>query len=371
MHKIRQTIVERGEIWIKIFLLGALLISLVACSSQAGTDDSAKRSESQSQTKQGSQQQLVIYTGRDKSVVDDFIPKFESAHPEIKVDVLTIGAQEILERIRGEKTNPQADFWWGGTQSSLLTAAEEDLLESYKPPFGDNIPALYKDPQDRWYGEMLLPEVIMYNPEMLPKAEAPKDWDDLLDPKYKDKIIIRGVLKSGTMRTIYSAMMYRQGVTTPEKGHEWLAKLDANTKEYAQDPTSLYLKLARQEGAISLWNLQDIMIQKETKKQPFDYMYPASGAPILVDGVAIVKGAKNIAAAKKFYDFLFDEKIRIEMAEKYYQIPTLSTISKENLPSWLQDVELKPLEIDWQVIGNKEKEWMQYWDENIKGKGKK
>ncbi|MCR8998440.1 iron ABC transporter substrate-binding protein, partial [Brevibacillus laterosporus] len=66
-----------------------------------------------------------------------------------------------------------------------------------------------------------------------------------------------------------------------------------------------------------------------------------------------------------------DEKIRIEMAEKYYQIPTLSTISKENLPSWLQDVELKPLEIDWQVIGNKEKEWMQYWDENIKGKGKK
>ncbi|WP_157452808.1 extracellular solute-binding protein, partial [Brevibacillus sp. SKDU10] len=194
---------------------------------------------------------------------------------------------------------------------------------------------------------------------------------DLLDPKYKDKIIIRGVLQSGTMRTIYSAMMYRQGAAAPEKGYEWLTKLDANTKEYAQDPTSLYLKLARQEGAISLWNLQDILIQKETKKQPFDYIYPASGAPILVDGVAIVKGAKNIAPAKKFYDFLFDEKLRIEMAEKFYQIPALLTISKENLPTWLQAIELKPLEIDWQVLADKEKEWMQYWDENIKGKGYK
>ncbi|MCR8995433.1 extracellular solute-binding protein [Brevibacillus laterosporus] len=369
MLKIKKWIVDKSESWIKLILMGVVLISLVGCSSQAGSDASAPTRGAV--TKQGSQQQLVIYTGRDKSVVDYVIPKFEATHPDIKVDVLTIGAQEILERIRGEKSNPQADFWWGGTQSSLRTAALEGLLESYKPSFGDQIPAMYKDAQDRWYGEMLLPEVIMYNPQMLPKAEAPKDWDDLLDPKYKDKIIIRGVLKSGTMRTIYSAMMYRQGAAAPEKGYEWLAKLDANTKEYAQDPTSLYIKLARQEAAISLWNLQDILIQKEAKKQPFDYIYPASGAPILVDGVAIVKGTKNIAPAKKFYDFLYDEKLRIELAEKFYQIPALSTSSKENLPTWLQAIELKPLEMDWQVLADKEKEWMQYWDENIKGKGYK
>ncbi|TPG84265.1 extracellular solute-binding protein [Brevibacillus laterosporus] len=370
MRKIGKMVGCVGKKWVKSLLTGSVAISLAACSSQTGTGETAKTSELSSKASV-QQQKLVIYTGRDKSVVEDFIPKFEVAHPDIKVDVLTIGAQEILERIRGEKANPQADFWWGGTQSGLMTAADEGLLESYKPPFSNHIPTLYKDSQDRWYGEMLLPEVIMYNPDMLPKAEAPKDWDDLLDPKYKDNIIIRGVLKSGTMRTIYSAMMYRQGLTTPEKGYEWLKKLDANTKEYAQDPTNLYLKLARQEGAISLWNLQDVMIQKETKKQPFDYIYPASGAPILVDGVAIVKGAKNLDAAKEFYDFLFDEKIRIEMAEKYYQIPTLSNINKENLPAWLKDVELKPLEIDWKVMAEKEKEWMQYWDENIKGKGKK
>ena len=86
--------------------------------------------------------------------------------------------------------------------------------------------------------------------------------------------------------------------------------MDANTKEYAQDPTNLYLKLARQEGTISLWNLQDILLQKIYNNQPFDYIYPKSGAPILVDGVGIVKNAKNEANAKLFYEFLFDQEVR-------------------------------------------------------------
>ncbi|MBO8165537.1 MAG: extracellular solute-binding protein [Brevibacillus sp.] len=360
-------------------MAGTMALALTACGGggqTAPSPDSSAPADSQQPETSGQapadeQQKLVIYTARDKNVVEAILPKFEEKHPNIKVDVLTMGAQEILERVRAERANPQADFWWGGTQSALMTAADEGLLESYKPSFSDQIPELYKDPQDRWYGEMLLPEVIMYNSQALKPEEAPQDWDDLLDPKYKDKIIIRGVLQSGTMRTIYSAMIYRQGADTPEKGYEWLKKLDANTKEYAQNPTNLYLKLARQEGLISLWNLQDILIQKETQNQPFDFIYPKSGAPILVDGVGIVKGAKNLEAAKTFYEFLFDEELRVELAEKLFQIPTRSDISKDNLPSWLKDTELKPLDIDWAVMAAKEKEWMQYWDENIKGKGSK
>lgn len=359
-----------------VFLIAVLMLFVSACSnSSSGGEKPAKennegKSEEKAEDKPEASGNLVIYTARDQTIVDQVVEMFNKKYPDVKVDVLTMGAQQVLERVRGEKANPQADFWWGGTQSAFMTAANEDLLEPFKPSFDASIAAEHKDAEGRWYGEMLLPEVIMYNSDLLKKDEAPQDWDDLLDSKWKNKIIIRGVLASGTMRTIYSAMIHKQGADNPEKGYEWLKKLDANTKEYAQDPTNLYLKLARQEGSISLWNLQDILIQKNQHNQPFDFIYPKSGAPILVDAVGLVKKAKNLENAKLFYEFLFDPETRTVLAKDLYQIPTRTDIDKSTMPDWYKDLDLKSLDLDWKVMAEKEAEWMQYWDENIKGKNK-
>ena len=340
-----------------IILLALVLVITAAC----GKDD-----DGDSSSKKGDSDKLVIYTARDQSVVDQVVEMFNEKHPDIQVDVLTMGAQQILERVRGEKANPQADFWWGGTQSALMVAADEELLEPFKPSFDESIADENKDSEGRWYGEMLLPEVIMINSDVLTQETGPQDWDELLEEEWKDEIIIRGVLASGTMRTIYSSMIYRQDPTNPEKGYEWLKKLNQNTKEYAQDPTNLYLKLARQEGTISLWNLQDILLQKELNNQPFDYIYPKSGAPILVDGVGLVKDGKNQENAKLFYEFLFDKDVRVTLAEDLFQIPTRTDISADNMPDWYSDLDLKSLDLDWAVLAEKEAEWMEYWDERIK-----
>ncbi|MBP2242262.1 iron(III) transport system substrate-binding protein [Cytobacillus eiseniae] len=353
-----------------VFFIVALMLIMSACSNSTGGNESSGEKENNSGGEKAAENsgKLVIYTARDQTVVDQVVGMFNEKYPDIQVDVLTMGAQQVLERIRGEKSNPQADFWWGGTQSAFMTGANEDLLESFKPSFDASILPEHKDAEGRWYGEMLLPEVIMINSDMLAKDEAPQDWDDLLDSKWKDQIIIRGVLASGTMRTIYSAMIHVQGADNPEAGYEWLKKLDANTKEYAQDPTNLYLKLARQEGSISLWNLQDILLQKNEHNQPFDFVYPESGAPILVDAVGLVKDAKNLENAKVFYEFLFDPETRATLAEDLYQIPTRTDIDQDQMPEWFKDIELKALDLDWGVMAEKEAEWMQHWDENIKGK---
>ena len=352
-------------------LLVLLLLTLAACNDSSDDSTTNDAGENTDSTDGGSNPSgnLVIYTGRDEGLVQDVIAKFNERYPDINVEYMTMGAQQILERTRGEKANPQGDFWWGGTQAAMMVAANEDLLESWEPSFADAIDPLHRDSENRWIGEMLLPEVIMINSEVLSPEEGPQDWDDLLDPKWDDEILIRGVLASGTMRTIYSAMIYRQGADTPEKGYEWLAKLDANTKEYTQDPNALYLKLTRQEGSLSLWNLQDILLKKYTTDYPFDYIYPESGAPILVDGVGIIKNAKNLENAKLFVEFLFDKEVMTELAHDYYQIPTRTDIDLAAMPDWYQELELKTFDIDWQVMADKEAEWMEYWDTNVKGKG--
>ncbi|MGM9950168.1 MAG: extracellular solute-binding protein [Lysinibacillus sp.] len=353
--------------WGLLSLFLVLLLGLLAACSNS-SDDTEKEDEG-SAAEESPSGNLVIYTGRDEGMVQEVIAKFNERYPDIKVEFMTMGAQQILERARGEKANPQGDFWWGGTQAAMMVAAGEDLLESWEPSFASSIDAQHRDGENRWIGEMLLPEVIMINSDVLSPEEGPQDWDDLLDPKWKDEILIRGVLASGTMRTIYSSMIYRQGADTPEKGYEWLAKLDANTKEYTQDPNALYLKLTRQEGTISLWNLQDILLKKHTTDYPFDYIYPKSGAPILVDGVGIIKNAKNMENAKLFVEFLFDKEVMTDLAHNYYQIPTRTDIDLAAMPDWYQELDLKTFDIDWQVMADKEAEWMEYWDANVKGKG--
>jgi len=360
------------------FVLVLMLLVLAACSSD-NNKDSKKDATANDKTSDSEKTdvaatpsgKLVIYTGRDEAMVQKVIDQFNEKYPDIEVEFLTMGAQQILERLRGEKANPQADFWWGGTQSALIVGADEDLLHSWKPSFIDSIDAAHKDADGRWFGEMLLPEVIMINSDLLTKETGPQDWDDLLDPKWKDQILIRGVLASGTMRTIYSSMIVRQGADTPEKGYDWLLKLDANTKEYTQDPNALYLKMTRQEGSVSLWNLQDILLKKYTTDYPFDYIYPKSGAPILVDGVAVVNNAKNLENAKLFTEFIFEKGMVTQLAHDYYQIPTRSDIDKAAMPEWYKELDLKTFDIDWQLMTEKEAEWMEHWDNNIKGRGKK
>src|SRR4051812_6206675 len=179
---------------------------------------------------------LIIYTTRDKDEVAAVVNLFTQKYPNYKgkVDTVILGAQTALDRLRAEKANPQAGFLWGGTLQGLQQAANEGLLAPSMPDNARLIQDSRKDPQGRWFAEMLLPEVIVYNHDLLKPEQAPKDWDDLITPAYKGKIVIRDVMPSGTMRTIYSAMIYKQYAATgsADAGFAWLKKLDANTAIY-------------------------------------------------------------------------------------------------------------------------------------------
>jgi iron(III) transport system substrate-binding protein len=315
---------------------------------------------------------LAIYTARDKALATQVIADFEKANPNYagKVQLLTLGAQEALERVKAEKSNPQGDIWWGGTQQQMQQAAAEQVLAPAPKDVIDAVPAAQRDADGLWVGEMKLAEVIFYNKDMLTADQAPKDWDDLIGPAMKDKIAIRDVLASGTMRSIYAAMIDRQfdAAGSPDAGYEWLKKLDANTKVYAANPTDLYLRITRQEAAVTAWNLQDVMLQIQNQKAPFIPVVPASGAPMLIDGVAKIKNGPSSAGADAFLSFLMSKEEQSKLSETYFQIPTIS-LPKE--PSWLADLNLKEMKVNWERVNKSEPEWSSYWAANIKGQGNK
>lgn len=312
-------------------------------------------------------QQLVIYSPHGKEMLGEYEQRFEALHPDVDVQWIDMGGQDAYDRIRTERANPQASLWWGGASMTFDRAAREDLLEAYVPSWAQAMPAGTFDPGSRWYGTFLTPEVITFNEEEVAQGERPQDWDDLLDPRWRDRVIIRYPLASSTMRTIWGAMIMRQ--PSVEEGYAWLARLDRNVKTYAADPTQLYLKLARREGDVTLWNMPDTYIQADINGYPFDYVVPAAGTPVLTDGIALVKGGPALEAARAFYEYVTSDSALIHQAERYYRIPVRSDLDRSRLPAWMTQSEVNPMTLDWERLAEEGASWMQYWDENIKGRG--
>jgi iron(III) transport system substrate-binding protein len=313
---------------------------------------------------------LLIYTPHGQDLLRDFVNQYKQRYPDADVQFLDMGSREILERVRVERNRPQGDLWWGAAHTTFQTAADENLLAEFRPSWADKVPESARDSQGRWFGTYETPQVIVYNTEAVSPTEAPHDWDDVLDPKWHDKVLIRSPYPSDTMRAIFGAMIWRSVKETglPDKGYEWLRKLDANVHEYTADGTLLMQKLARREGLISLWDMPDVRLSKEQKNFPVAYSLPASGTPVVTDGIAIIKGAQHEDEARRFYEFVTTPESLVYAAHKYYRIPARTDLDRAKLPAWMNEPFTR-MPLDWTLLRKQGDEWLRYWDTQIKGRG--
>lgn len=317
---------------------------------------------------------LVVYSPHGKELLSEFETQYETLHPEVDVQWLDMGSQSILDRLRSEKANPQADVWWGAPAPLFESAASEGLLEGFAPSWANALPEYARDPNGAWHGTYITPEVIAYNATAVTGGDIPKDWDDVLAPKWKGKVLIRDPLESGTMRTIFGMILYRSIRTTGDTaaGWQWLRRLDAQTKEYVLNPTLLYQKLARQEGLVTLWDMPDIEELKARTRLPLDYSLPSSGTPLPVDAIAVVKGSRNTEHARRFVEYVGGDAAIIFAARQFVRLPARTDIPADSLPERLRaartQIVAEPM--DWDLIQKQTPDWMRYWDEHVRGRNR-
>jgi iron(III) transport system substrate-binding protein len=315
---------------------------------------------------------LTVYSPHGSDLLGYYEEQFEALHPDIDVQWVDMGSQEVLDRLRAERVNPQADVWFGAPADIFERAAGEGLLEAYRPTWAEQVSDDARDPQDRWYGTYLTPEVIGYNAEQVSEAEAPQDWDEVLDPRWRGQVLIRDPIASGTMRAIFGGILARsvQQTGSSEAGFQWLRQLDAQTKEYVLNPTLLYQKLGRQEGLITLWDMPDIAMLEQRRGFPVRYTVPTSGTPVVVDAIAIVRGTRVPEEARLFYEFVSSREALETAAERFMRIPARRDIPVEELPEWIQQAqrEVVPMQIDRQLLADSLDLWMRFWDGNIRNR---
>ena len=317
---------------------------------------------------------VVLYSphGRDQLVLLE--RAFERKRPDIDVRWLDMGSQEILDRLRFERVNPQADVWFGGPTVIFDRGIRDSLLAPHRPPWADKVDKRAIGPGDLYFPVYRTPAVIAFNSRAVSRAEAPRDWDEVLEPKWKNKVIIRDPMASGTMRAIWGLILVRSLRQTGDtsQGMAWLRRLDGQTKTYTISPALLYEKLARQEGLVSLWDLQDILISV-AKGMPLGYVFPRSGTVVIDDAIGLVKGSRHANAARAFIDFAGSQEAQLLAAREVFRLPARNDLPADSVPFWVTEVKREMIvsDMDWGLLSARGADWMRYWDQHVRGTGTK
>lgn len=316
---------------------------------------------------------LTIYSPHGRDHLTLLEHEFERLHPNIDVRWLDLGSQEVLDRLRFERVNPQADVWFGGPTTLFARGVAESLLAPYRPSWAGTVDSSGIGPDDLYFPVYRTPAIIAYNNLVVPESLAPRDWDEILAPRWRDRVLIRDPVASGTMRAIWGMVIERSLHQTGDTGASmaWLRRLDGQTRTYALSPALLDAKLARQEGLVTLWDLPDILISR-SKGMPFGYVFPRSGTPVIDDAIALVRGAKHPEEAKVFIDYVGSVEGELIAAQRVFRLPARRDLPADRVPLWVRGVEeqmvVEPM--DWDLLARDGARWMAYWDQHVRGTGR-
>ena len=115
---------------------------------------------------------LVIYSPHGRDLLTLFEHRFEALHPDIDVRWLDMGSQDVYDRLRSERANPQADVWFGGPSLILAQAAHDSLLDCRRPVWADAIAPLGRGAGDCYFAAYETPAVFLYAEKVVSPAEA-------------------------------------------------------------------------------------------------------------------------------------------------------------------------------------------------------
>jgi iron(III) transport system substrate-binding protein len=246
---------------------------------------------------------VIWYTATDVAVSEKAASAFEAKYPGIKVQVERSGSERVFQRISQEygsrihnadviETSDAVHFLLFKKQGWLQPAVPADVAKHWPKEVRD------VDGQYAAYRSHL--SVIAYNTRLVKPEEAPKSHADLLDPKWRGKIVKAHPGYSGTIMTGTHAL-------SETLGWDFIEKLGKQRIMQVQSSTEPPKKLAQGERPIMADGNEYNVFQLKETGVPIEVVYAPEGTPIAIGHAAILKNAPNPNAAKLFYAWMFSK----------------------------------------------------------------
>ena len=305
-------------------------------------------------------QTVNVYTAWPESLSQPIFKAY-TAKTGVQINFIRLSTGELVARATAEKNNPRADVIWGAPGDGFAAAKEAGIIEPYRPPTWDKIPAELKDREAYFTAVSKNTLVFMSNAKLLKEKglKPPTSWNDLLDPAFKGQIQTADARTSGTALTRILSIYYAFG-KDEQKTFDYQKKLHANVQVYTKSGGGCTVPAALGQAMICIAHMPDAM---EAKKKGYDMIvsFPKEGVAAVIEGVALVKGAKNRDQATKFIDWTFSKDMQ-DLLDKHdvYMLPTLPGASIDAaVQALMKEAKLLPVDLEW--VGKNRKRLVERW----------
>ena len=305
-------------------------------------------------------QTLNVYTAWPESLSQPIFRAY-TAKTGVPINFIRLSTGELVARATAEKSNPRADVIWGAPGDGFAAAKEAGIIEPYRPPTWDRIPAELKDREAYFTAVAKNTLVFMSNAKLLKEKglKPPTSWNDLLDPAYKGQIQTADARTSGTALTRILSIYYAFG-KDEDRAFDYQKKLHGNVQVYTKSGGGCTIPAALGQAIVCIAHMPDAM---EAKKKGYDMLvtFPREGVAAVIEAVALVKGAKNRELTTKFIDWTFSRDMQ-DLLDKnqVYMLPTLPGATIEPaVQSLMKEARLLPVDLDW--VGKSRKRLVERW----------
>lgn len=245
---------------------------------------------------------VVAYSAHEDSIIAGMVALWEQDHPDIELEVIRMGSGDVINRVRAESANPQADVIWSIGGEAL--EQNSDLLEPFTPADWNMIADVYKVGTN-WLPYTGIMNVFLVNTDMLSEDQFPRTWRDLAAPH------IDGVSTARADQSGSSYMQLANVLAIYGDGDEGWAVYRSIMENFFIAPSSGAVSRLTNDGEVPVAvTLEDNAQRFVAGGGPVRIVYPEDGAVAAPDGIAIIRGARNMEGAQTFVNWALSSRVQ-------------------------------------------------------------
>ncbi|BCI61189.1 extracellular solute-binding protein [Solibaculum mannosilyticum] len=283
----------------------------------------------------GGKESIVICSSAEQFRNDCLQEKLNEKFPQYNVIVMYMPTGKTAAKILTEGKNTEVDMLVG-VETGYLRKIQDSLADISGRSNIQYIDGLGPENyENRWVTWERFAGAIIVNTEVLEKhgLEAPKTYEDLLKPEYKNLVAMPDPKSSGTGYFFYKNWVNTMG---EDEALAYVDKLHDNLKQFTESGSGPIKMLTQGEVAVGL-GMTFQAVSEINEGQPFEIIYPPTGSPYSLTGTALIDGHQDKTGVSEVFDYIINDFLVYD--KENFSPELVLEDQKNNIPNYPQDIQ--------------------------------